>query len=105
MSSGRPIITSDAAGCRETVKIMANGRPPAATRLAELDSLQLAKLKFGENGILVPTKDSTARATAMEFFVNNPECIPEMGVKGRRLAEERFDVNKVNEVIMCRMGL
>ena len=32
----------------------------------------------------------------MEFFITNPEKIKEMGINSRKYAEERFDVNIIN---------
>lgn len=80
MSMGRAVITTDAPGCRETV----------------VD---------GVNGILVPTKDAAALAQAMFDLIENPELIERMGKAGRSLAEERFDVHKVNSVILSAMRL
>ncbi|MFA6409744.1 MAG: glycosyltransferase family 4 protein [Gammaproteobacteria bacterium] len=80
MSMGRPIITTDAPGCRETV----------------VD---------GVNGFLVPIKNVEKLAEAMEKFILHPEIIPVMGKESRRIAEEKFDVHKVNAVILREMGL
>lgn len=80
MSMGRPIITSDAPGCRETVR-------------------------EGVNGFLIPVNDSIALAAAMEFFIQNPEKVLIMGLKSYEMAIEKFDVNKVNRVILEAMGL
>jgi len=80
MAMGRPIITTDAPGCRETVE---NGR----------------------NGFLVPVKDSTALEEAMEKFIKYPELIEKMGKESRKIAEEKYNVHKVNKVIMDEMGL
>ncbi|MDY6826344.1 MAG: glycosyltransferase family 4 protein [Bacillota bacterium] len=80
MAVGRPVITTDAPGCRETV----------------ID---------GENGFLVPVKNSKALAEAMEKFILEPALIEKMGEVSRRLAEEKYDVYKVNEVINRAMGL
>jgi len=80
MSMGRPIITTDAPGCRETV----------------VDNI---------NGFLVPVKDSESLAKAMEMFIQNKELIAEMGANSRDLAEERYDVNKVNLSIIQALEL
>lgn len=80
MAMGRPVITTDAPGCRETVE-------------------------EGVNGYLVPVKDNRALAEAMMRFVEQPELIEQMGRESRRMAEERFDVHKVNRVILETMGL
>ena len=80
MSMGRPIITTDAPGCRETVE-------------------------DGKNGFLVPVKDIINLKAAMEVFIKTPGLIKEMGEKSRALAEKQFDVQKVNQNILTVMGL
>ncbi|EJC63028.1 putative galactosyltransferase [Alcaligenes faecalis subsp. faecalis NCIB 8687] len=71
MAMGRPVITTDAPGCRETVI-------------------------EGVNGYRVPIRDIQALKHAMLLFIENPGMIEPMGEASRRLAEERFDVNMVN---------
>ncbi|MFH2058532.1 MAG: glycosyltransferase family 4 protein [Pseudomonadota bacterium] len=80
MSMGRPVITTDAPGCRETVE-------------------------HGKNGFLVPVKDIINLKAAMEFFIKSPGLIQKMGKKSRALAEKKFDVQKVNQNILTVMGL
>jgi glycosyltransferase involved in cell wall biosynthesis len=80
MAVGRPILTTDVAGCRETVV-------------------------EGENGFLVPRGDSKALADAMERFIDNPALIISMGEASRNYAVEKFDVNKVNAQIIHTLGL
>jgi glycosyltransferase involved in cell wall biosynthesis len=75
MAMGRPIITTDAPGCRETVK-------------------------DGVNGFLVPVKDIDKLRYAMEQFILHNELISRMGLESRKIVEEKFDVHKVNEVIL-----
>jgi glycosyltransferase involved in cell wall biosynthesis len=78
--SGRPVITTDAPGCRETVV-------------------------HGWNGFLVPPRDDQALAKTMEIFIDKPELIREMGKRSRSLAVQKYDVHKVNAVILSAMGL
>jgi glycosyltransferase involved in cell wall biosynthesis len=80
MAMGRAIITTDAPGCRETV----------------IDWV---------NGFLVPVRDSKSLAAAMERFILEPELIAKMGKASRRIAEEKYDVHKVNQVINRAMRL
>lgn len=80
MAMGRPIITTDAPGCRETVD----------------DSI---------NGFLVPIKTVDELVEAMEQFIKNPELIKKMGKASRKLTEDKFDVNKVNEYMIKEMSL
>lgn len=79
LAVGRPIITTDAPGCKETVV-------------------------EGENGYLIPVRDSEALFHAMINFINNPDLISRMGSKSRELAEERFDVHKINMRIIEAIG-
>jgi glycosyltransferase involved in cell wall biosynthesis len=80
LATGRAVITTDAPGCRETV----------------VDGL---------NGFLVPLRDPEALADRMARFVDDPGLAVRMGEAGYRLAEEKYDVNKVNAVMLSAMGL
>ena len=80
MAMGRAVITTDVPGCRDTVV-------------------------EGLNGFLVPVRDSVALADAMMRFIRKPELIETMGKASRALAVERFDVHKVNAVILATMGI
>jgi glycosyltransferase involved in cell wall biosynthesis len=80
LSVGRPIVTTDVPGCRETVV-------------------------EGKNGFLVPAKDSTALANAIERFILQPQLVSQMGERSRRLAVEKFDVKMVNALMLETMGL
>ncbi len=71
MATKRPIIATDVAGCRETVR-------------------------NGVTGFLVPAKDSEALAEKMIWFIEHPEKIPEMGEASLAYCEEKYDVRKVN---------
>lgn len=80
MATGRPIITTDNVGCREPV----------------VD---------GENGWLVPVRDSKSLAKKMIWFIENPERIETMGLASRKMAEDKFDVHKVNKLMLEIMRL
>ncbi len=80
MAMGRPIITTDVPGCRETVR-------------------------DGLNGFLVSVKDSNALAEAMEKMIREPNLLAQMGTESRKLAEQKYDVHKVNRVINKEMGI
>jgi glycosyltransferase involved in cell wall biosynthesis len=80
MAMGRPIITTDAPGCRETVR-------------------------SGDNGFLVPVQSVDALADAMQRFIDEPELIERMGARSREIVEDKYDVNKVNAVMLREMGL
>lgn len=80
LSVGRPVITTNAPGCVETVENQVNG-------------------------LLVNVGDPWAIANAMRFFIQHPEYLKPMALESRRLAEEKFDVHKVNEALLDGMGL
>lgn len=80
MAMGRPIITSDAPGCRETV----------------ID---------GENGFLVPVKSVDALIEAMLSFLDDPSLAVRMGERSREIVEGKYDVHKVNAVLLHEMGI
>jgi glycosyltransferase involved in cell wall biosynthesis len=80
MAMARPVITTDAPGCRETVIP-------------------------GVNGFLVPPRDPEALAQAMMKFLEEPHLVERMGKESRRLAEERFDAAKVNARLLQALGL
>lgn len=80
MAMGRAVITTDAPGCRETV----------------VD---------GDNGFLIPVKDTDALAQAMLRFIEQPELIAQMGKRSRFIAEDKYDVHKVNAQMLKGMNL
>jgi glycosyltransferase involved in cell wall biosynthesis len=80
MATGRAIITTDVPGCRETVE-------------------------EGINGYLVPPQNSAAIANACVNFLENPALIMSMGRKSRELAEQKYDVDKVNLAMLTCMGV
>ena len=71
MSMGRAVITTDAFGCRETVK-------------------------NGINGFIVPIASVDRLAEKMIWFIEHPEQTEPMGIASRRMVVEKFDVHKVN---------
>lgn len=80
LATGRPVITTETRGCRETVQ-------------------------DGVNGRLVPVGDANALAETMQTFLKRPDLIPGMARASRQLAETRFDVRKVNAAMLEALGL
>lgn len=80
MAMGRPVITTDAPGCRQTVE-------------------------QNRNGYLVPVRDADALARAMQRFIEKPSQITKMGKQSRIMAETIFDARKVNEQMLEAMGV
>lgn len=75
MAIGRPIITTNVAGCKDTVK-------------------------DGENGFLIPPYDSEILAQKMLYFLQNPNEVNRMGENSRKMAEERFDIFNINKKLI-----
>lgn len=80
MAMGRPVITTDAPGCRETV----------------ID---------GDNGFLVPVQSVDGLVDAMFKFIKDPSLAERMGRRSRDIAEDKYDVHKVNAVMLREMGI
>jgi len=80
MACGKPVITTNWVGSKETVN-------------------------DGENGFLIPIKNSDVLLEKMEFFIKNPEKIQIMGSKSYEMCRERFEVNKVNRRIFKIWGI
>ena len=76
----RPIITTDAPGCRETV-------------LNE------------ENGFLVEVGNVEELVEKMEWFIHNKEMIPRMGKKSLEYCQEKFEVGKINSNMLEIMNI
>jgi glycosyltransferase involved in cell wall biosynthesis len=96
LAVGRPVITTDSVGARETVKLTSRGRAQRRAGEATLE---------GINGFLVRPRDVDAVTRAMRHLLDHPQIIPALGEESRRLAEEIFDVRKVNAAILQAMGL
>jgi len=67
---GRPIVTTDAPGCREVVR-------------------------HGDNGLLVPVRSTVELADALQYLIENPEVRQKMGARGREIAVNEFAMEKV----------
>jgi glycosyltransferase involved in cell wall biosynthesis len=80
MAMGRPIITTDVPGCRDTVE-------------------------NGVNGFLIAPRDVDALHRTMMRFVLDRSLIASMGANSRRLAEARLDVRCANNRISAELGL
>lgn len=79
MSTGRPILTTNVPGCKNTVN------------------------EF-ENGFLVEKMDFEGLADKIVWFNNNIDKSFQMGKKSREIAEKRFDVNMINNIIISHIN-
>ncbi|WP_436040584.1 glycosyltransferase family 4 protein [Rhizobium sp. LjRoot98] len=80
MSVGRAIITTSLAGCSDTVQP-------------------------GINGYLVEPRNVDDLARAMVTLAGNLPLAADMGMKSRELAQAKFDVHVVNDILIERMAL
>lgn len=73
MAMSKPLITTDTAGCRETVE-------------------------SGKNGFLVPVKDTQALSLAIEYCCSlSKQEIQQMGRYGRKKVEQEFEHERVGK--------
>ncbi|MBB3346787.1 glycosyltransferase family 4 protein [Sphingomonas sp. BK069] len=80
MASGRAVITTDRPGCRDPID-------------------------QGANGLVVPARDPAALAAAMERFCADPALASRLGAVARRVATERYAVERVNRLLLDTMEL
>jgi glycosyltransferase involved in cell wall biosynthesis len=78
MAMEMPIITTNAPGCKETV----------------VD---------GKNGFLVEVKNTVQLANAMEKFILEKDLVSKMGAVSLKIAQEKYDVNIVNQSILAEI--
>lgn len=71
-AAGRPIVATDAPGCREIVQ-------------------------NGGNGLLVPPRDQKALAAAINKLITDPSLRKQMGKRGRELVRHEYSVSMVIE--------
>lgn len=80
MAAGRPIITTDAPGCRETV----------------ID---------GDNGFLVPPRSADELAAAMLRFLAAPGLIDDMAARSLDRVRGKYAADKVTAAMLDAMGV
>jgi glycosyltransferase involved in cell wall biosynthesis len=80
MSMGRPILTTNAVGCKETVE-------------------------EGINGFMVPVGSTIKLAEKMIWYIENEDKIQSMGKESRSIVENKFDVHKVNKEMLRILGV
>lgn len=80
MAIGRAVITTDVPGCRETV----------------VD---------GINGFLVEKWNPQSLAEKMIYFIEHPEEIKKKGYESYKIAQDKFDADKVNKRLIDMLGL
>jgi glycosyltransferase involved in cell wall biosynthesis len=79
MAMGRAIITTDAPGCRETVR-------------------------NGINGLLVPIKNSEALCKAMELLARDLAKVKKMGNASHQIAKDKYEGRAVARSVLQLVG-
>ena len=74
-SSGRPLVATDVPGCREICR-------------------------HGENGLLVPVKDSATLALTIETLLDDLDLCERLGQQGRKIVESEFSEPKINNLFL-----
>jgi len=77
---GRAVIATNTPGCRDAIS-------------------------DGENGFLVAPRNTEKLVEAMEKLIMDSQLVRQMGARSRALAEEVYDVRKVNALLMKEMEL
>ncbi|MCH5217381.1 MAG: glycosyltransferase family 4 protein [Muribaculaceae bacterium] len=67
---GRPIVTYNSVGCRDTVE-------------------------QGKNGFKVPLRDYKSLAESLDMLISDPALCDRMGMASRKIAEKTYDINFV----------
>lgn len=80
MASARAVITTFTPGCKETVR-------------------------ENENGFFVDIHCPENIAEKMEYFINNPEAVEEMGARSLQLCKEKYEVSIINKRMLEIMGV
>jgi colanic acid/amylovoran biosynthesis glycosyltransferase len=95
-----PSVTA-ASGDQEGIPVaimeaMARGLPVISTQHSGIPEL----VDDGNSGILVPERDVEALASALASLIQAPNRLARMGREGRRIAEEEFNIDKLNEQLV-----
>ena len=74
MAMGRAVITSNVSGCRETTI-------------------------HGYNGYLVSRESVDDLVVSIKDMIKNSDLVDSFSINSRKFAEEKFDIEKVNDLI------
>jgi glycosyltransferase involved in cell wall biosynthesis len=80
MAMGRAIVTTDAPGCRETIR-------------------------DGEEGFLIEPRNAHALAVALERFILEPDLAWLLAEKAYKRAQKKYDVRRINSQMMVELDL
>lgn len=80
MAIGRPVITTDVPGCKETVI-------------------------EGVTGFIIPKWDVAVLVRKMIHFIENPEQVNTMGYQGYLYAKKKFDADLINHKLLQMLDI
>lgn len=97
-----PSVTAES-GDQEGIPVaimeaMARGVPVVSTKHSGIPEL----VDHGTSGVLVPERDVEALADALQSLLETPSQLPEMGRASRRIVEEEFNTEKLNDQLVSR---
>ena len=72
------------------MEAMACSLPVIGSRVGGIPEL----IRDGENGLLVPPADAEKLSKAIQQLLDNPEVCRDMGLKGRKMVEEEFTLER-----------
>ena len=75
------------------MEAQASGLPVVATNVGSVAQI----VEDGQTGFVVPSRDVDAMADKLEFLIRHSEQWPDMGRRGRKIIEEKFDSNVLNK--------
>ena len=94
-ATGKPIAPRAAALVCVVAEAMQFSLPVVATRWRGVPSV----VEEGVSGLLVPVRDATALADAIQRLAEEPELAGEMGQRGREIYLERFTEQRFRAVM------
>lgn len=62
-------------------------------------------MRENENGFFVDIHCPENIAEKMEYFINNPEAVEEMGARSLQLCKEKYEVSIINKRMLEIMGV
>ena len=74
-------------------EILATGMPVVAFDHCDIPQI----IQDGKTGLLAPERDVDTLIDKLKYLVEHPEIWPEMGMSGRKLVEDEYDIRKQDE--------
>jgi colanic acid/amylovoran biosynthesis glycosyltransferase len=78
------------------MEAMAKGLPVISTYHSGIPELVINE----KTGFLVDEKDISELANKIEYLISNPQIIKEFGIEGRKVIEENYNIQKLNDTLI-----